>query len=326
MRADSTPPVAELKFNDPDNVIVQIQDVSYCGGSGALGSRCVNKPAPAPSGPPPIPVRTLNHFTIIVADVQRAVAFYQRVFGMRMQYNQGTEADWQKKIIPIVGIGKGPQFLAFAAGKEGGRIDHFCLGVEKFDAAERGETAGGPRRESGGSHARRSNPPSEELTFRAPDNILVQFQGDTYRGREASRQQCRQEQSRNCQISRRPETARSRPVSGARGNRGAGRLCGGSAGLQLRHPARISAHLRHGFRHTAARASERASRRASFSPLRQDLTKSKENLSQEPAVLRRERAREPPSRLPPPPPPPQFFSVTASACTGSMRVARRAGP
>jgi len=37
MRADSTPPVAELKFNDPDNVIVQIQDTSYCGGSGGTG-------------------------------------------------------------------------------------------------------------------------------------------------------------------------------------------------------------------------------------------------------------------------------------------------
>ena len=85
MRADSNPPVAELKFNDPDNVIVQIQDTTSCGGSGALGSRCTNKPAPGVQGPPSIAVRTLNHFTIIVADVERAVAFYQRVFGMRMQ-------------------------------------------------------------------------------------------------------------------------------------------------------------------------------------------------------------------------------------------------
>ena len=37
MRADSTPPVAELKFTNPDNVTVQIQDTLYCGGSGALG-------------------------------------------------------------------------------------------------------------------------------------------------------------------------------------------------------------------------------------------------------------------------------------------------
>ena len=184
MRADSTPPVAELKFNDPDNVIVQIQDVSYCGGSGALGSRCVNKPAPASSGPPAIHVRTLNHFTIIVADVQRAVAFYERVFGMRMQYNQGTEADWQKKVIPIVGIGKGPQFLAFAAGKEGGRIDHFCLGVEKFDAAEMVKRLAAHGVKASVRMRADSNPPSEELTFRDPDNILVQLQDVTYCGGE----------------------------------------------------------------------------------------------------------------------------------------------
>ena len=58
MRADSTPPVAELKFNDPDNVIVQIQDVSYCGGSGCLAAAAQqgHRPWPAPA----IPVRTLN--------------------------------------------------------------------------------------------------------------------------------------------------------------------------------------------------------------------------------------------------------------------------
>ena len=184
MRADSTPPVAELKFNDPDNVIVQIQDTSYCGGSGALGSRCANKAAATSSGPPPIRVRTLNHFTIIVADVQRAVDFYQRVFGMRMQFNQGTEADWQKKVIPIVGIGKGPQFLAFAAGKEGGRIDHFCLGVEKFDAADTVKRLAAHGVKASVRMRADSTPPSEELTFRDPDNILVQLQDVTYCGGE----------------------------------------------------------------------------------------------------------------------------------------------
>jgi catechol 2,3-dioxygenase-like lactoylglutathione lyase family enzyme len=30
----------ELYFNDPDNIMIQIQDVSYCGGSGRLGQIC----------------------------------------------------------------------------------------------------------------------------------------------------------------------------------------------------------------------------------------------------------------------------------------------
>jgi catechol 2,3-dioxygenase-like lactoylglutathione lyase family enzyme len=184
MRADSTPQVAELKFNDPDNVIVQIQDTGYCGGSGALGTRCANKAAPAFPGPPPIPVRTLNHFTIAVADVQRAVAFYERVFGMRMQYNQGTEADWQRKVIPIVGIGKGPQFLAFASGKDAGRIDHFCLGVQNFDAADIVKRLAAHGVKASVRMRADSNPPSEELTFRDPDNILVQLQDVTYCGGE----------------------------------------------------------------------------------------------------------------------------------------------
>jgi catechol 2,3-dioxygenase-like lactoylglutathione lyase family enzyme len=186
MRADSTPPVAELKFNDPDNVIVQIQDRSYCGGSGALGSRCASKPAPSFPGPPPVPVRTLNHFTIVVADVPRAVSFYERVFGMRMQFNQGTEADWQKKVIPIVGIGNGPQFLAFAAGKDAGRIDHFCLGVERFDAAGMVTRLAAHGVKASVRKRADSNPPSEELTFRDPDNILVQLQDVTYCGGEGT--------------------------------------------------------------------------------------------------------------------------------------------
>jgi catechol 2,3-dioxygenase-like lactoylglutathione lyase family enzyme len=184
MRADSTPPVAELKFNDPDNVIVQIQDATYCGGSGALGSRCANKPAPSFPGPPPIPVRTLNHFTLAVANVERAVAFYLRVFGMRLQYNQGTEADWQKKVIPVVGFAKGPQFLAFSASSESGRIDHFCLGVDKFDSADMVKRLAAHGVKASVRMRADSNPPTEELTFRDPDNIRVQLQDVTYCGGE----------------------------------------------------------------------------------------------------------------------------------------------
>jgi hypothetical protein len=34
---DGTP---ELYFTDPDGILVQIQDASYCGGSGVLGNVC----------------------------------------------------------------------------------------------------------------------------------------------------------------------------------------------------------------------------------------------------------------------------------------------
>ncbi|MBM3773161.1 MAG: VOC family protein [Acidimicrobiia bacterium] len=184
MRADSTPPVAELKLTDPENVIVQIQDTRYCGGSGALGDRCSNKPAPIVPGPPPIPVQTLNHFTIAVADVPRAVAFYRRVFGLREQYNQGTEADWSRKVVPVLGFGNGPQFLAFSASKEAGRIDHFCLGVEGFDSADVVKRLADHGIKASVRRRRDSDPPTEELMFRDPDGISVQLQDVAYCGGE----------------------------------------------------------------------------------------------------------------------------------------------
>ena len=38
MRDDTIP---ELYFQDPDGITVQLQDVSYCGGSGRLGNQCL---------------------------------------------------------------------------------------------------------------------------------------------------------------------------------------------------------------------------------------------------------------------------------------------
>jgi hypothetical protein len=31
----------ELYFTDPDGILLQLQDVSYCGGGGYLGSECL---------------------------------------------------------------------------------------------------------------------------------------------------------------------------------------------------------------------------------------------------------------------------------------------
>lgn len=181
MRADSTPPVAELKLRDPDGNIVQIQDASYCGGSGGLGNRCTNQPAPRSDGPAPLGVTTLNHLTIIVSDVGRAVAFYQRVFGLSMQANQGTEADWNTKVIPALGIGGGPEFLAFSRGPSG-RLDHFCLGMPGFDSARVVKALAGHGIKASVRLRRDSDPPSEELMFSDPDGIRVQLQDVSYCG------------------------------------------------------------------------------------------------------------------------------------------------
>ena len=87
------------------------------------------------AAPAPIRVRTMNHVTLSVSDVQRSVEFYQRVLGLPLVTTQGTERDWDAPAVPVLGIGDGPQFIALARGDRP-HINHYCLGMEGFDAAE----------------------------------------------------------------------------------------------------------------------------------------------------------------------------------------------
>ncbi len=88
----------------------------------ALSALMMARPAAggaAPAAQPaaaPIPVTTLNHVTLTVADVPRSVDFYQRVLGLPLVTTQGTERDWDAPTVPVLGIGGGPQFVALAHG------------------------------------------------------------------------------------------------------------------------------------------------------------------------------------------------------------------
>ncbi len=152
----------------------------------ALSALVVARSAPA-SAPAaqanaaPIPVTTLNHVTLTVSDVQRSVEFYQRVLGLPLVTTQGTERDWSAAAVPVLGIGDGPQFIAFGQGATPS-INHYCLGMEGFDAAEvvdrlaaHGITARVRMRAD-------SDPPAEELMFNDPDGIAVQIQDVSYCG------------------------------------------------------------------------------------------------------------------------------------------------
>ena len=56
----------ELYFGDPDGIVVQLQDASYCGGAGVPGNMCA---APEPSPKKGLlAVRDLSHFTINVVE------------------------------------------------------------------------------------------------------------------------------------------------------------------------------------------------------------------------------------------------------------------
>ena len=70
----------DLFVADPSGVVFQLHDVSYCGGSGALGNMC---PAPQPSPKPGlIAVKDTSHFTIAASDTG-TVPMYLELFGFR---------------------------------------------------------------------------------------------------------------------------------------------------------------------------------------------------------------------------------------------------
>ena len=148
----------------------------------SLSALLVARPeAAAQPSAPPIPVSTLNHVTLTVSDVERSVEFYQRIFGMQLRTTQGTEADWSAATIPVLAIGEGPQFIAFARSPMPS-INHFCLGMEGFDAGRVVKTLAEHGVEARVRMRADSDPPVQELTFRDPDDIVVQIQDVRYCG------------------------------------------------------------------------------------------------------------------------------------------------
>ena len=183
----------ELYFGDPDGIVVQLQDGTYCGGEGVLGDVCLRTPEPAPSEGL-LRLRDYNHVTVFVTDQQRSVALYRRLFGLPVDTYQGA--------LPVLRVGSGNQFLALGgggAGPAGPSIHHACLTVEDFDVdrivgvlesygvTPRGEASGpvGPLQsyvtmrmpDRGGAPGG-----TPEVYFTDPDGILLQLQDARYCG------------------------------------------------------------------------------------------------------------------------------------------------
>ena len=187
----------ELFLRDPNGILVQLQDTSYCGGAGPQGNVCRALQTGAPKGR--FALRDLSHFTIFSPDAARAQRFYQEVFGLFVQAHQGPAA-------PVFGVGAGPQFLMLTGGGAGraaasatGTINHGCFFMEGFNADEvlKGLTDYGlkPRGEANGPAGplrhyvtlrmpNRGGAPegTPELYFTDPDGILLQLQDPRYCG------------------------------------------------------------------------------------------------------------------------------------------------
>jgi catechol 2,3-dioxygenase-like lactoylglutathione lyase family enzyme len=194
----------ELYFGDPDGIVVQLQDPTYCGGAGPLGSVCsAGEPAPSKGL---LALKDLSHFTVSVSDAQRSNKFYQELFGFGIRSYQGPTA-------PTLAVGPTVGFLMFTGGGGGGRagappaaprpasINHVCMNMENFNVervqkalesvgikprdAQAGPGPVGPMRhyvsmrmENRGG-AKDGTP---ELYFTDPDGLLIQLQDVSYCG------------------------------------------------------------------------------------------------------------------------------------------------
>jgi len=181
----------ELYFGDPDGIVVQLQDSTYCGGAGLLGEDCLSTPEPAPTAGLINP-REFNHFTLFVESQQRSVQFYQNLFGLAIDTYQGG--------MPILRVGAGREFLALAQVPPlAGRIHHASLNVEDFDVDRifallegygltiLGEAGGanGPLQayvSMRGADRGGAAEGTPELYFTDPDGILIQLQDMSYCG------------------------------------------------------------------------------------------------------------------------------------------------
>ena len=113
----------EMGFVDPDGIFLQIQDATYCGGTGYLGEVC--NIIPANRRKAPLVVRSLNSVQMHISNVDRTMALYQKVFGYKVRTRQAKGA------VPVLTIGNGPQYVSLHEGSTVGH--HFTLGIENFD-------------------------------------------------------------------------------------------------------------------------------------------------------------------------------------------------
>jgi catechol 2,3-dioxygenase-like lactoylglutathione lyase family enzyme len=125
--------------------------------------------APAQAAADTMTVKTLNHVTIFVADIERSRQFYQSLFPAPVVSTQANG----------INLGMGPDsFLGlYKAPQAGASISHFCLGLDRNVAS-----AGATLEQHGIKPTIRDRDGVKELYFRDPDNIQVQLQESSYRG------------------------------------------------------------------------------------------------------------------------------------------------
>jgi catechol 2,3-dioxygenase-like lactoylglutathione lyase family enzyme len=131
----------------------------------------------------PVGVRSLNHVSISVANVDRSVEFYQKVFGLRVISREGTPGNpvaggGNTGVVVNLAPGAGPEFIGIYKAEPAGHIGHFCLGVQNFNADAVLKTL----QDRGVTARMRTRGESKEIFLTDPDNIQVQLTDVSYCG------------------------------------------------------------------------------------------------------------------------------------------------
>lgn len=127
-------------------------------------------PSIGPTEPAIGVAKQLNHATLFVRNVQASRVFYQNLFGMPILTPQP----------PGLNLATGSSFVGLypvPAGEEP-RIDHVCLGLERFDA----RSTHAKLETLGIESVIRARGDTNELYFVDPDGIRIQLQDVRYRG------------------------------------------------------------------------------------------------------------------------------------------------
>ena len=120
----------------------------------------------AETQPSQIPVRALDHVTLLVSDIDRSVKFYQRLFDMPIMSRLG----------PTVNLSAGSSCLGLQpSDDQGARIGHYCLGVRGLDYQQTLTKLADE-----GIRGTLVDQEVPLLFFTDPDGILVQLQEEGY--------------------------------------------------------------------------------------------------------------------------------------------------
>jgi len=144
---------------------------------GALMAAAAAPTAPAAAAPALFDGQVLNHVTMMVSDLERSRAFYERLVGATVMYD-GTRTGQSMYDMKLSG---GTSFISIVGGRATPpRIDHLCVGIPNFDTDRAEATI---KQEFPGAQARATSTPAgapEPIQWRSvnlkdPDGNGVQL-------------------------------------------------------------------------------------------------------------------------------------------------------